>query len=124
MIKINYHLVGGYIQLNSTIRVMISIILAMLIVSMDMTILNTTMPVVEEELGDMTYYAWIFASYMIASTVLSPISGQLSDLFGRTRVFAVGIIIFLLGSLLCGLSQSMQQLIIFRFFQGIGAGFM
>lgn len=110
--------------MNSRFSVMTSIILAMLIVSIDTTIMNTTMPVVAEELGDLGLYAWIFSSYMIASTVLSPISGRLSDLFGRKRVFAAGIVMFLIGSMLCGMAQTMLQLVLFRFVQGIGAGFM
>ena len=111
-------------RFNSRLSVMTSIILAMLIISIDTTIMNTTMPVVAGELGDMNLYAWIFAGYMISSTVLSPISGRLSDLFGRKRVFAAGIVMFLFGSMLCGMSQTMLQLVLFRFAQGIGAGFM
>ncbi len=61
---------------------------------------------------------------MITSTILSPVAGRLSDLFGRKKVFASGIILFLFGSLLCGLSETMVQLVLFRAFQGIGAGFM
>lgn len=108
----------------SRISVMTSIVLAMLVISMDTTILNTTMPIIAEELGNMNLYAWVFSTYMIASTVLTPIAGRLSDLFGRKRVLAVGMIVFLISSLLCGLSQTMLQLILFRALQGIGAGFM
>lgn len=104
--------------------VMISIILAMLVASIDSTILNTTMPIVAKELGRFDLYAWSFASYMIFCTVLSPVAGRISDLFGRKQVFAAGILLFLIGSLLCGLSQDMVQLVIFRAVQGIGAGIM
>ncbi|WP_442598513.1 MFS transporter [Neobacillus sp. D3-1R] len=110
--------------MKSRTTVMVSIVLAMLVASMDTTIMNTTMPIIAKELGRFDLYAWSFASYMIASTILSPVAGRLSDLFGRKRVFASGIILFLFGSLLCGLSQSMIQLVIFRAVQGIGAGFM
>ncbi|WP_318508959.1 MFS transporter [Bacillus sp. T3] len=110
--------------MNSRIFVMVSIVLAMLVASIDSTIMNTTMPIIAEELGRFDLYAWSFASYMIASTILSPVAGRLSDLFGRKKVFSAGIILFLLGSLLCGLSDNMVQLVIFRAFQGIGAGFM
>lgn len=103
---------------------MFSIVLAMLVASIDTTIMNTTMPVIAKELGRFDLYAWSFASYMITSTILSPVAGRLSDLFGRKKVFASGIILFLFGSLLCGLSGSMVQLVIFRAIQGIGAGFM
>ncbi|MDP4169458.1 MAG: MFS transporter [Bacillota bacterium] len=110
--------------MNSRTSVMISIVLAMLVASIDSTIMNTTMPIIAKELGRFDLYAWSFASYMITSTILSPVAGRLSDLFGRKKVFAFGILLFLVGSLLCGLSASMIQLVIFRAIQGIGAGFM
>lgn len=104
--------------------VMISIVLSVLIISMDTTIINTTMPIIATELGGFEYFAWTFASYMIFETVLAPIAGRLSDLFGRKRVFACGIVLFLIGSFLCGLAQSMLQLVLFRAIQGMGAGIM
>ncbi|PLT28815.1 MFS transporter [Peribacillus deserti] len=110
--------------MKSRTTVMISIVLAMLVASIDTTIMNTTMPIIAEELGRLDLYAWSFASYMITTTILSPVAGRLSDMFGRKRVFGFGIILFLLGSLLCGLSANMIQLVIFRAVQGIGAGFM
>ncbi|MEC2077551.1 MDR family MFS transporter [Metabacillus fastidiosus] len=110
--------------MKSRALVMTSIVLAMLVASIDTTIMNTTMPIIARELGNFDLYAWSFASYMITSTILSPVAGRLSDLFGRKKVFGCGIILFLIGSLLCGMSGSMIQLIIFRAIQGIGAGFM
>jgi EmrB/QacA subfamily drug resistance transporter len=110
--------------MSSRTSVLISIVLAMLVASMDSTIMNTTMPIVAEELGRFDLYAWSFAAYMIFNTVLAPVAGRISDLYGRKRVFACGILLFLIGSLLCGLSQSMVQLVIFRAVQGIGAGVM
>lgn len=109
---------------KSRILVMTSIVLAMLIASIDTTIMNTTMPIISDELGRFDLYAWSFASYMIMNTILSPIAGRLSDLFGRKKIFGSGILLFLIGSLLCGISSNMLQLIIFRAIQGIGAGFM
>ncbi|TBL80361.1 MDR family MFS transporter [Paenibacillus thalictri] len=110
--------------MNSKIPVMASIVLAMLVASMDTTIINTTMPIIAAELGHFELYAWSFASYMIVSTVVSPIAGRLSDLFGRKKIFGAGILMFLVGSMLCGLSQTMLQLVVFRGIQGIGAGIM
>jgi len=110
--------------LKSKIPIMISVMLAVLVQSMDTTIMNTTMPAIAEKLGGFDLFAWPFASYMIATTVLAIIAGRLSDLFGRKRVFSFGIVIFLVGSLLCGMSQTMVQLVIFRAIQGIGGGFM
>src|SRR5690606_3656808 len=82
--------------------VMVSIVIAVLVSSMDSTITNTTIPHIVEELGGFSLYSWSFVSYMIAATVLTPIAGRLSDLYGRKKVFAAGIILFLIGSLLCG----------------------
>lgn len=110
--------------MGSRMSVMVSIVLAMLVASMDTTIMNTTMPIIAKELGGFSLYAWSFASYMITTTVLSPVAGRLSDLFGRKKVFSFGIGLFLIGSLLCGMSQNMVQLVMFRAVQGIGAGFM
>ncbi|BFT71256.1 MFS transporter [Paenibacillus sp. P36] len=104
--------------------VMVSIVLAMLVASMDATIANTTMPIIVKEIGGSDLFAWAFTSYMVLSTVLAPLAGRLSDLFGRKKIYAAGILLFLGGSVLCGLSQSMLQLILFRAVQGIGAGVM
>jgi EmrB/QacA subfamily drug resistance transporter len=104
--------------------VMVSIVLAMLVASMDTTIANTTMPIIVNDIGGNSLYAWAFTSYMVLSTVLAPLAGRLSDIFGRKRIYAAGILLFLGGSVLCGLADSMVQLIIFRAIQGIGAGVM
>ncbi|WP_127583909.1 MFS transporter [Paenibacillus koleovorans] len=103
---------------------MISIVIAMLVASLDSTITNTTIPHIVSDLGGFSLYAWSFVSYMIASTVMTPIAGRLSDIFGRKRVFATGILVFMLGSLLCGTSQTMLQLVLYRGVQGIGAGIL
>ncbi|WP_296973063.1 MFS transporter [Thermobacillus sp. ZCTH02-B1] len=109
------------------ISVLSGIVMAMLVSAMDTTIINTTMPVIAGELGDRSgggLYAWTFASYMIFTTVLAPIAGRLSDLYGRKKVLLGGLVLFLFGSALCGAAQSMLQLVIFRAVQGIGAGVM
>lgn len=110
--------------MKNRIAVMTSVVLSILIASMDATIMNTTMPIIAEELGGIRWFAWSFASYMIFSTVMTPIAGRLSDMFGRKRVFAGGIVLFLIGSLLCGSAQSMVQLVLYRAVQGLGAGTM
>lgn len=115
---------NGGVFVGSRISVMVSIVLAMLIASMDTTIMNTTMPIIAKELGGFELYAWSFASYMIMSTALSPVAGRISDLFGRKRVFGTGIILFLFGSVLSGTANSMLQLVIYRAVQGVGAGIM
>lgn len=110
--------------MNNRTTVMVSIVLAMLVASMDTTIANITMPIIVEEIGGNDLYAWAFISYMVLSTVLVPLAGRLSDIFGRKRIYAAGMLLFLGGSVLCGLSQNMLQLILFRAIQGIGAGVM
>jgi len=106
------------------VSVLSGIVMAMLVSAMDTTIINTTMPTIAEELGQFHLYAWTFASYMIFTTVLAPIAGRLSDMYGRKKVLLAGLVLFLLGSLLCGAAQSMVQLVLFRAVQGIGAGIM
>jgi EmrB/QacA subfamily drug resistance transporter len=109
---------------KSRLPVMASVVMAMLVASMDTTIINTTMPIIAKELGGFELYAWSFASYMVVSTVVAPVAGRISDLYGRKTIFSAGILIFMLGSLLCGFANSMIQLILYRAVQGIGAGVM
>ncbi|WP_028549118.1 MDR family MFS transporter [Paenibacillus sp. UNC451MF] len=90
--------------------------------SLDQTILATAMPTITKQLGDMSLYSWVFSVYMLASTTMMPIYGKLADLFGRKRIFLCGLLLFLIGSLLCGYAISMPELIIFRGIQGLGAG--
>ena len=100
------------------------VILAMLLSSLDQTIVSTAMPTIVQELKGLEHISWVFTAYMLGSTVTVPIYGKLSDLFGRRKLYLIGIGIFLGGSVLCGLAQSMEQLIIFRGLQGIGGGAM
>ena len=102
--------------------VLASVMLAMFIGAVEATIVSTAMPSISAELGGFSKYSWVFSAYLLMSTVTVLLYGKLSDIFGRKPIFAVGIILFLLGSLLCGLATSMEQLIFFRFVQGIGAG--
>lgn len=100
------------------------VILAMFLSSLDQTIVGTAMPKVIADLGGFAHYTWVTTAYLIASTVTVPIIGKLTDLYGRKWFYISGIAIFMIGSLLSGLSQNMMQLIFFRGFQGIGAGIM
>lgn len=101
---------------------MVGVILAMLLAALDQTIVGTALPRIVRELGGADHLTWVVTAYMLASTVTVPIYGKLSDLYGRKWFFFGGIIIFLIGSVLCGLSQDMFQLIVFRAIQGIGGG--
>lgn len=109
---------------------LIALLIVFLLAALDMTILSTAMPRIVAELDGLELYAWVSTSYMLASTVLVPIYGKLGDLYGRKRILVIGITIFLLGSVLCGISgefgtlpllgDGMHQLIIFRAVKGIG----
>lgn len=102
--------------------VLISVMLAMFVGAVEATIVSTAMPAIAGELGGFSRYSWIFSAYLLMSTVTVLIYGKLADLFGRKPIFFVGLSIFLFGSILCGFASSMEQLIIFRLIQGLGAG--
>lgn len=102
--------------------VLISVMLAMFVGAVEATIVSTAMPVIAGELGGFSRYSWIFSAYLLMSTVTVLIYGKLADLFGRKPIFFIGLSIFLFGSILCGFAATMEQLIIFRLIQGIGAG--
>ncbi|WP_175989676.1 MDR family MFS transporter [Bacillus sp. Marseille-Q1617] len=102
--------------------VLIAVMLAMFMGAIEATIVSTAMPAIVGDLGGFSLYSWVFSSYLLMNAVTVLIYGKLSDLFGRKPIITTGIVIFLMGSILCGLSQSMTQLIIFRFIQGFGAG--
>ena len=98
--------------------------LAMFMASLDQTIVGTAMPRIVSELHGFEHYSGVFTSYLIASTVVLPIAGKLSDIYGRKFFLLLGIIWFVIASVLCGASQSIIQLIAFRGLQGMGAGIM
>ncbi len=90
--------------------------------ALDSTVVGTAMPTVIGELGGLSLYPWVFASYLLAATVTGPVFGKLSDTYGRKPVYLAGIFLFLAGSVLAGTSQTMTGLIAFRTLQGLGAG--
>ncbi len=98
--------------------------LSMLLGSMSMTITSTAMPSIITDLGGFSQYTWVFTAYIITETISLPLTGKLSDMYGRKWFLVSGMSIFVLGSFFSGLSQSMTQLIIFRGLQGIGFGAM
>jgi EmrB/QacA subfamily drug resistance transporter len=91
-------------------------------ISIESTIVATAVPEIVAELGNFSAYSWVFSAFLLMQAVTTPIYGKLSDIFGRKPIFLIGTIIFLIGSLLCGLATSMGLLIFYRFIQGIGAG--
>lgn len=100
----------------------LGLLLGLFLSSLDQTIVSTAMPTVIRELGGLSLYSWVFTVYMLASTATMPIYGKLGDIFGRKRMYSIGIIVFLIGSLLCGFAEDITGLIIFRGIQGLGAG--
>lgn len=101
-----------------TMAVMLSLFMA----SVEATVVATAMPTIVGQLGGLAIYSWVFSAYLVASTTTVPIYGKLSDLYGRRPIFIFSMALFLSGSALCGQATSMQQLIIFRALQGLGAG--
>lgn len=98
------------------------IMLSLFMASMEATVISTAMPTIVSQLGGLEIYSWAFSLYMLTSTTSVPIYGKLSDMFGRRPVYLASMLLFLFGSLLCGLAQNMEQLIAFRAVQGLGAG--
>jgi len=94
----------------------------MAIAALEATVVGTAMPTVIASLGGINHYSWVFSAYIVTSTVTVPVWGKLSDLYGRRLMYQLGILVFLLGTLLSGISSSMTELIIFRAIQGLGAG--
>ena len=99
-----------------------ALLLVLLLASLDQTIVSTALPTIVGDLGGLQHLSWVVTAYLLAATVTGPIYGKLGDLYGRKPVLQTAIVIFLVGSALCGLSQSMFQLIAFRAVQGLGAG--
>lgn len=102
--------------------VVAGLMLGMFVGALDQTIVSTAMPTIMTELGGFEQFVWVFSAYMIATVVATPIFGKLSDIYGRKLFFQLGLVVFLLGSVLCGIADSMTQLIAFRAIQGIGGG--
>jgi EmrB/QacA subfamily drug resistance transporter len=98
------------------------LLLVMLLAALDSTIVATALPTIVNELGGLAHLSWVVTAYLLAQTIVTPIYGKLGDLYGRKRVLQFAIVIFLIGSALCGLSQTMMHLIIFRGIQGLGGG--
>jgi EmrB/QacA subfamily drug resistance transporter len=99
-----------------------ALLLVLLIASLDQTIVSTALPTIVGDLGGLQHLSWVVTAYLLASTVVGPLYGKLGDLYGRKRVLQIALVLFLVGSALCGLAQSMPQLIAFRALQGLGGG--
>src|SRR6266516_3745230 len=106
---------------RETLLTMAGVLLVMLLASLDQTIVGTAMPRIITDLQGFDRYTWVTTAYLLTSTVMVPIYGKLSDIFGRKPIFLIGVVVFLVGSAASGAAQSMNQLIAFRAFQGLGA---
>lgn len=102
--------------------VTMGVITGMFLAALEATVVGTAMPTVIASLGGLSHYSWVFSAYLITSTITVPVWGKLSDLYGRRLLYQLGIAVFLLGSVLSGMSTTMTQLIVFRAVQGLGAG--
>jgi EmrB/QacA subfamily drug resistance transporter len=98
------------------------LLLAMLLAALDSTIVSTALPTIVGDLGGLEHLAWVVTGYLLAQTIVTPIYGKLGDLYGRKIVLQSAVVLFLAGSVLCGLSRTMMQLILFRAIQGLGGG--
>src|SRR5258708_11127541 len=107
---------------QAKIIVTIALMLGMSLAALDTTIVGTALPSIVGKLGGISLYSWVFSIYLLTSTTTVPIYGKLADIYGRKPLFLFGSGLFLLGSALCGAAQSMEQLIVFRAIQGLGAG--
>ncbi|WP_083981033.1 DHA2 family efflux MFS transporter permease subunit [Actinomadura chibensis] len=99
-----------------------ALMLAMLLAALDQTIVSTALPTIVSDLGGLNHLSWVVTAYLLASTASTPLWGKLGDQYGRKRLFQTSIVIFLVGSALCGLAQDMLELIVFRALQGLGGG--
>ncbi|MFF8376253.1 DHA2 family efflux MFS transporter permease subunit [Streptomyces sp. NPDC015661] len=115
--------VPGEGQSHRTVLVAIgALLLGMLLAALDQTIVSTALPTIVSELGGMEHLSWVVTAYMLASTAATPLWGKLGDQYGRKKLFQGAIVVFLIGSALCGVAQNMPQLIGFRAIQGLGGG--
>eukprot|EP01119_Soliformovum_irregulare_P004281 TRINITY_DN15281_c0_g1_i1.p1 TRINITY_DN15281_c0_g1~~TRINITY_DN15281_c0_g1_i1.p1 ORF type:complete len:625 (+),score=155.65 TRINITY_DN15281_c0_g1_i1:89-1963(+) len=102
--------------------VVLGLMLGLFLASLDSTIVSTALPAIVADFGRLDLYSWVVISYLLTSTTIIPLSGRLSDIFGRKILFMSSIVVFLIGSALCGAAPDMISLIIFRGIQGIGGG--
>jgi EmrB/QacA subfamily drug resistance transporter len=113
---------SGELHGRRLVLVTVGIMLALFLAALDQTIVGTALPRIVAELNGLEFYAWVLTAYLVTSTVMTPISGKLGDLFGRKPLLLIGMIGFVLASALCGQAQNMTQLVAFRGIQGLFAG--
>ncbi len=107
---------------TNTMAITVACMMATFLAALDTTVVGAAMPTIVGALGGLALYSWVFSAYLLTSTTTVPVYGRLADMYGRKPVFMVGASLFILGSALCGAATSMEQLILFRTLQGLGAG--
>ncbi len=113
---------GQFLAPREVLIILPGLLLAILLAMLDNLIVSTALPRIVGDLGGVTHLSWVVTAYILASLVTTPFYGKLGDMYGRKKLFIFAILIFLIGSALSGLSQSMAELITFRAIQGLGAG--
>jgi len=113
---------GYNFTIGRILAIYAGLMLTLLLAALDQTIVATALPRIVSDLGGITQYSWVFTAYMLTSTVTVPLYGKLGDVYGRKNLFLFAIVVFLIGSALCGAATDMTQLVVFRAIQGIGAG--
>ena len=98
------------------------LVLVMLLAALDSTIVSTALPTIVGDLGGFDHLSWVVTAYLLAQTIVTPLYGKLGDQYGRKIVLQIGLVVFLIGSILCGLAQNLPELIAFRAVQGLGGG--
>ncbi len=107
---------------RTTLLIVSGLLTGLLLAALDQTIVATAGPTIISDLGGLSLYAWVFSAYILTQTVMLPVFGKLSDLYGRRKFLVLGLLIFMGGSILSGASQNIDELIVFRAIQGVGSG--
>ncbi|HWE08786.1 MAG TPA: MDR family MFS transporter [Solirubrobacteraceae bacterium] len=107
---------------RNVLVVFTGLMLVLLMASLDQTIVSTALPTIVGDLGGLSHISWVVTAYLLAQTAVTPIYGKLGDLYGRKIVLQVALVVFLIGSALCGAAQNLTELIVFRGIQGLGGG--
>jgi EmrB/QacA subfamily drug resistance transporter len=113
---------GYTFTIGRILAIYAGLMVTLALAALDQTIVATALPHIVGDLGGLTQYSWVFTAYMLTSTVTVPLYGKLGDVYGRKNLFLLAIVLFLGGSALCGLAQTMTELVLFRAVQGLGAG--
>src|ERR1700730_830951 len=109
---------GYAFTIGRILTIYAGLMVTLLLAALVQTIVATALPRIVSDLGGITQYSWVFTAYMLTSTVSVPVYGRLGDVYGRKNLFLFAIVVFLVGSALCGAATDMTQLIVFRAIQG------